>query len=235
MTLPSMTTSALHDAEQIGLVRFPAEGAYRVGRREDALALSWISGPDSQRPTGNRYDVAGGGVLYCATELQACYAETLGRFRPSPVLVAALGLDEAGRMTVGSVAADWRMRRVKVRVQCRQSLPFIDVEDPRTLAYLGEVLARDLSALDIQQPLDVSLMRGLDRRIPRLVARWAHSQQDDDGNPLFSGLRYESKFGGYECWAIFDGTPVHATETLPVSKDDPALEAVAAMFKLTIH
>ena len=184
---------------------------------------------------GNRYDVAGGGVLYCASEPEACFAETLGRFRPSPAVVAALGELEAGRMNVGSVPADWRLRRVCVHIDCEQPLPFLDVESPSTLAHLGEVLAGDLAALAVTRPLDVSLMRGSDRRVPRLVARWAYSQQDATGAPVFSGLRYESKLGGYECWAIFDGTPARVLATSPVSRNDEVLLRVARMFGLTVH
>jgi len=186
-------------------------------------------------PTGNRYDVAGGGVLYCATRLEACYAETLARLRPSPGVIAKLGDYESGRMNVGSVPADWRTRRVRLVLLCDQPLPFLDVENPSTLAALGEALTKELVALDVDRPLDVSLMRGRDRRIPRLVSLWAYSQQDDLGMPKFSGLRYESKLGQYECWAIFDRTMVRAAEQKAVLKSDVALVRVADMYGLTLH
>lgn len=64
-------------ADTVGLATFPTLGAYRVARREDPLSHSSISAPDAQTSKGNRYDVAGGGVLYCASDLEACYAETL--------------------------------------------------------------------------------------------------------------------------------------------------------------
>lgn len=53
------------------LVSYPVEGAFRVTRREEPLGPSWISAPDAQMSSGNRYDIAGGGVLYCATQLEA--------------------------------------------------------------------------------------------------------------------------------------------------------------------
>ena len=219
----------------VGVVSFPAEGAYRVGRREDPLSESRISPVDAQTTMGNRYDVAGGGVLYFATNIEGCYAETLARFRPSPVVIAALDENEMGRLNVGSVPADWRLRREWVRAQCEQALPFLNVEDPATLAYLGRVLAKEFGALEVSQPLDVSLIRGSDRRVPRLVARWAYSQTDDEGAPMYSGIRYESKLGGYECWAIFDGVRVRIVETEIVSRDDEALNRVSQMFRLIVH
>jgi hypothetical protein len=227
--------SAEKGAVPVGVVLFPVEGAYRVGRRAEPLSYSRISPFDAQTTMGNRYDVAGGGVLYCATNIEGCYAETLARFRPSPVVIAALDGNEMGRMNRGSVAADWRLRREWVRAQCDHALPFLNVEDPATLAHLGRVLVKELAALEVSQPLDVSLMRGSDRRIPRLVARWAHSQQDNAGTPEYSGIRYESKLGGYECWAIFDGTPIRVVESAIVSRDDQALVRVSQMFKLTVH
>lgn len=215
---------------------YPTAGAFRIARRDAPLALSRISVADAEMPfSGNRYDVSGGGVLYCATDLEGCYAETLARFRPSPGIIAALGAHTDGYMNVGGVPADWRLRRVKTRVLCQEPLPFVDVEDPHTLATLGEVLAKDLAALDIEQPLDVSLMRGRNRLVTRLVSRWAYVQQNEDGTPRYSGIRYESKLGGWECWAIFDGTRLMQDEETAVSLDDPELVRVAAMYKLTIY
>ena len=168
-------------------------------------------------------------------QLRLLKLETLARYRPSPRIIAALGLHTDGYMNVGSVPADWRLRRVTTRVLCQEPLPFVDVEDPRTLATLSELLAKDLVALDTDQPLDVSLMRGRNRLVPRLVSRWAYVQQNEDGTPRYSGIRYESKLGGWECWAIFDGTRLGQAEERAVSLEDPELVSVSAMYKLTIH
>lgn len=165
---------------EVACKEIPEAGVFRIARRDSPLALSRISVADAEMPlSGNRYDVSGGGVLYCATDLEGCYAETLARYRPSPRIIAALGLQTDGYMNVGSVPADWRLRRVTTRVICQEPLPFVDVEDPRTLATLSELLAKDLvAALDMDQPLDVSLMRGRNRLVPRLVSRWAYVQQN---------------------------------------------------------
>lgn len=60
-------------------------------------------------------------------------------------------------------------------------------------------------------------------------------QQNEDGTPRYSGIRYESKLGGWECWAIFDGTPLTQAEQAAVSLEDPELVTIASMYKLTIH
>jgi hypothetical protein len=123
-------TSSLLGGKDPSLVSYPLQGAYRVARRDAPLELSWISAADVQMPSGNRYDVAGGGVPYCAKTLEACYAETLAGLRPSPSLIARLGAHEDGRMNLGTVPVDRRMRLVRLRVLCDEPLPFIDVEDP---------------------------------------------------------------------------------------------------------
>lgn len=51
------------------------------------------------------------------------------------------------------------------------------------------------------------------------------SQTDEHGHPLFSGIRYESRLGPHECWAIFDGTAVGLVEEATVEVDSPALLA----------
>ncbi len=195
------TSSEADLPHEVACKEIPEAGAFRIARRDSPLALSRISVADAEMPlSGNRYDVSGGGVLYCATDLEG-----------------------------------WRLRRVTTRVICQEPLPFVDVEVPRTLATLGELLAKDLVALDMDQPLDVSLMRGRNRLVPRLVSRWAYVQQNEDGTPRYSGIRYESKLGGWECWAIFDGTRLGQAEERAVSLEDPALVSVSAMYKLTIH
>lgn len=184
---------------------------------------------------GNRYDVLGGGVLYAGTQLEAAYGETLGRFRPSPQIIAKMGgRHEDGYMNVGTIAADWRLRRIKMQVTCPGSLPFLDVEDARTVAQLNIELADDLAALGETNPLDVSDVRGRNRIVTRHIAGWAYAQQDNDGNFVFGGIRYKSKLGDWECWAIFDGTPVESSTPAALSLSDPGFIAIAQIFGLTI-
>ena len=68
---------------------------YRVERTAPALAFSRINAVDAALDrAGNRFDVAGAGVLYTASEPRGAFAETLAAFRPSAGLrarLAALG------------------------------------------------------------------------------------------------------------------------------------------------
>ncbi|WP_193668151.1 RES family NAD+ phosphorylase [Nocardioides salarius] len=221
------------------MVDFP-DSVFRVARTTDPLRFSEIRPEDAVHPTaGNRYDVAGGGVLYAATQLQACFAETLGRYRPSPVmrdlLAGADGVDEHF-MLCGGIPRDWRLRRSIVELSVSAPLPFLDVDHPETLAFLSRELAPQLAALGYTDNLDLSALRNADRRLSRSIALWAYAAQNDGDDFLFSGIRYASRLGdGWENWAIFDGTDVFRTSTRPVLESDEDLRTVARMWSLTVH
>lgn len=218
-------------------LRDPKGLLHRIGRATDPMYFATISASDSAlRNAGNRFDVPGGGVMYCATELETCYAETLARFRPTPKIREFVGAQDGvdpNFMVVGGVPADWRNRRLKVRVEVEEALPFLDVEDPDTVEYLNVVLAKELSDFDISN-LDVGLLRGPDRRITRLVSSWAYAAQDENGSWQFSGIRYASRIDNRECWAIFAGTVVREAGRDTISRTDRALQGVADRFGLTV-
>lgn len=80
--------------------------------------------------------------------------------------------------------------------------------------------------------LDVATMRGPDRRVTRAVASWLYARTNDDGTPQFSGLRYGSRLGAYECWAIFDGTEVEPVAEERIA-DQSDLRQVMDVFGLS--
>src|SRR5699024_10534404 len=111
------------------------------------------------------------------------------------------------------------------------AMPFLDVEHHATWNVLEEALEPRLSG-----DLDVGAIRGPDRLLTRTIAQWAYAQVDEDGNGRFAGIRYMSRLGDFECWAIFDGTPVQeAAPPRTIERDDPVLRKVANAFELTIH
>ncbi|MGI8415016.1 MAG: RES family NAD+ phosphorylase [Nakamurella sp.] len=206
---------------------------WRVARSDAPLDMSYISPQDFRRKrAGNRFDTTSGGVLYGATDLVGCYSETLARFRPSAKVRAAVA-EEPGFMVCGGVPADWRSRRVKVCVELPDALPFLDVESDDTHEYLTTELALELAALKVAT-LDVGLVRGPDRRITRAIATWAFHAGLMDDTPRFSGIRYMSRLGNHECWAIFEGTPVIELRRDTVAVSDPDLQQVADKFELRL-
>jgi len=212
----------------------PPEGIWRVARSPAVLNFAEIGAEDATLPhAGNRFDVPGGGVLYCATDLAGCCAETLARFRPTPAMHRAMAEEDASFMMVGGVPADWRHRRLKARITTEGALPFLNIEAPQTREWLQRELADALASFDVSD-LDVSVVRGGNRLITRTIARWAYDQTDATGNPLYSGIRYLSRLGTYECWAVFDGTAITEVNRSTIELSDPALQEVQRSFSLRV-
>lgn len=218
-------------------VRAPRDGLWRVARGAAPLAP-----PPQRELVGggvNRFDplTIDCGVLYFGSDLETCFGETLARFRPSLTILAIVEDEwrERGFMDAGAVAADWRQRRTAVHVRLSDEAVFLDVESPKTHQFLRQELALGLSALGLDD-LDVAAVRGPDRRVTRLIADWVY-MAEDDGRPRYAGVRYESRLrSGWECWALFDDEDMdlEVIETLPVSREMPALQRVAELFELRV-
>jgi hypothetical protein len=214
---------------------------WRVGRGPDPLKLPDPLTPDElwSAHTGNRFDSALGAysVLYFGTHLEACYGETTARVRPHPAMVDVVGdeWDKLGFMEVGALPADWRHRRLAVRVEFPQHLPFIDVVAVETREELRLRMAEGLAFLGYED-ITLGTVMGDDRRVTRWISQWAHDQLNDDDEPIYAGVRYLSKMSEqWECWAVFDDVKIVELERITIEKDDPELQAVARQYGLTVH
>lgn len=159
------------------VINAPSEGLWRIGRSPDPLHCSDPPDPPLLDSTsaGNRFDspTQDYRICYFATKLDGCFGETLARFRPNPRLAAVA--EEAGFMAVGEVPADWRLRRLAVRVvagtdERYPEARFLDVEAAGTRALLRAKLG-ELLAYYGYGDLDVSTIRGGDRRVTRWIGR----------------------------------------------------------------
>lgn len=186
------------------------------------------------RDAGNRFDVPGGGVLYCATNPRGAYLETLAGKRVSAKMAALVQHDPTGFMPPNSVPASWRDERRLFTVGTTDPACFIDVEDLETRQYIVGQIGEQLEQLGIET-LDVPDVRGMNRLLTREIARWAYSSIDEEGDYAYSGIRYVSKLDNEECWAIFGGTETFIHEQTTIEKTDPHLVDVARLFRLTIH
>ncbi|MGV8882053.1 MAG: RES family NAD+ phosphorylase [Rhodoglobus sp.] len=208
---------------------------WRVGRTTEPLHFSAIAPEDAASENGgNRFDVPGGRVLYAASSPEGAFAETLARFRPTAAMRALPPEEDEHFMVPGAIPADWRTRRQLSTFTLSEPLPFLDVDSPETHTHLTQTMAGVLETLAIPH-LDVAIMRGSNRFITRAVSAHAYVAQDEDGNAKYSGLRYGSRLGSWECWAIFEGTHIGASRQVAIGKTDAALEKIARSFDLTIH
>lgn len=219
-----------------GVVTVTTPGVlWRIATTDNGLRFAEIDPITAAGPRGNRYDVPGGGVLYASSAVRGCFAETLARYRvdlSSPVAIAAA--KDTGFMPPGGVPASWREDRRKFMIGVLDPLPFVDIEHEHTRSVMERELPLVLARFKLDH-LDIPTVRGADRRLTRALAEWAYTRTDEQGKPLYSGIRYMSKHGDYECWAIFAGTGVELYAAEAVEKDDVDLRAVANTFNLTIH
>lgn len=217
----------------------PATGLWRIGRGDDPLKP-----PDpaaifmGDTVAGNRFDSFAGNypVLYFGTDLQACFGETLNRYRKDPRLAF---IDDEWRdrcfMPRGTVPADWRSRRMVVRTSVPDEAVFFNVAHPDNISLLREQLLPIFSMFG-HDDLDLGVIQGTDRRVTRLISQWAWQQVDDDGNKVFAGVRYMSRMNTqWECWGVFaDFVPIREDERRPVLLSMPELSAVANIYDLTV-
>ncbi|MGW2397257.1 RES domain-containing protein [Kitasatospora sp. NPDC001664] len=214
----------------------PKQGVWRVAPLADPLRPSRISESQFDQPGGNRFDILGCGILYFSTTLQGCFAETIARFRVSAKMRAMVADEwrQRGFMEAGSVSAEWRDRRCAVRVTADHRAQFLDVESARTHDYLTTELAEQLAALKIDY-LDVPVVRGPDRRVTRQMCAWARRVHSLPGGPAFGGVRYISRLGDWECWAVFEDTGLVEAERIDIPVATPELVEIAQLYDLTIH
>jgi hypothetical protein len=209
---------------------------WRLERATTALRFSRISPLDAENDrVGNRFDVPGGGVLYAATDPQGAYAETIAQFRRSALApeLENEGL-EPGRVGPGEVSREWRASRRLRALRLVDPRPFVDIDATATHAYLTREAGYVLRAIGIGN-LDIGLVRGPSRILTRALARWIYTRVDDDGLGLYSGIRYGSRIGSQECWAVFDGTGVNLVDERDIDADDAALNAVAAELDIAVY
>lgn len=221
---------------ELALVAAPSP-LWRVERVDPPLRFSRLNSVDAMNErAGNRFDVPGAGVLYGATSAEGGYAETLAGFRPRASMVTALAeiTPEPGRVLPGQVPASWLTTRRLRTFDVIGSLPFIDLESPATHTHLTQNASSVLLRQGIEN-LDVPAVRGPSRLLTRAIASWLYTQTDDHGRPLYAGIRYVSRLGDFECWAVFDGTPVELRSSGAVEPTDPALITVLKLFGMTIR
>jgi hypothetical protein len=78
--------------------------------------------------------------------------------------------------------------------------------------------------------LDISVVRGDDRRVTRWISQWAR-----DCDLPFAGVRYLSRLeDAWECWAVFDHVKLVEVERRPILVNDETLAAVAKRFGLRV-
>lgn len=189
---------------------------------------------------GNRFDSPTGdyGVCYFGSNLEACYGETLARFRPDPLLEQYFDHDDS--MGFGQLPADWRDRRTAVHVKLKPTperpyIRFVDVQAAESLRQLERALAPLLAVYNYPE-LSLPVVAGRDRRITRWIGKFVHLQRDAHDVPLYAGIRYRSQLGAdWDCWAVFGGVDIERISNDPIAIEDPIFQKVAKQYRLKAY
>ena len=242
----------------LAVVHPPLSGIYRIERNtsEPFSAVDWqfartgsFDGRfDDPAPPVDYGSPERFRVIYAASDASGCLAETMTEFRPAPGLrtrVPNAVEGAAGRAepfaNMGVIQTRWRTTRRLSHTILWGGLRFVDFWDAASLVYFRETLAPVLAESGFDD-LDLSAISGAtqnSRRLTRACARHVYELTDSDGQPVFAGIRYRSRWGDqWECWAIFSDRLVHAPGTTPTSRpipaNDPDLVACADVLGLRI-
>ena len=239
-------------------------GVFRIARRPgDAFAPTDWKWADKEDGTfGGRFDDPsledGRGenerfrIIYCGTNLECAFTETLQHLR-APVdmiakLEAATDDDQVAAEESIGVAYDpdfpahrlvdvaWRENRQVGHTHLDSTLRFANISHSDSLDHLRQVMASDIHALGLDD-VDLSVITSRQRKLTQRCARYIYDQVDEHGAPRYAGIRYVSIFGvNLECWAVFDDRIVHnGSFVRPIDADDRDLAMVARNKEMTIE
>ncbi|MER5465924.1 RES family NAD+ phosphorylase [Streptomyces sp. NPDC002668] len=221
---------------EVRLIPAPERGMWRLGKAKDPRKYNQISPEDDSRTGGNRWSLVSYGTLYCASELDGCFAEALAPFRVDRGLREIIGDDwrEPYFMNPGNLPQDWRTRHTLVRLQPAKEARFLDVDDEQTQHTLSRELKEELAQLGVDG-LTPQHIQGSNRRVTRQIAAWAITQRNPQQGRLVHGIAYRSRFGMRQCWAIFSDVDLEEVERQPIWPETEGLRTVAEEYELIIR
>jgi RES domain len=191
---------------QVNHIRVPGR-IFRVGRKPNPWAWPpWeIAGEDGT--FGNRWDDARSTyrVLYASSQLEACFVETLARFRPDPHVLAGLAKIEGPEplRAAGRLPRSWISGRIVGEASV--SGVFCDVGAAASLAYLHRALAATMVRYGVRELDGAAIRQTAPRRFTQEISSHVYALSDARGRPRFAGIGYRSRFGDhYQNWAIFE-------------------------------
>lgn len=186
-------------------------------------------------------------VLYCATSAYTAFIEAMSGFRSRLGAIrellseTVLVVDERDALSglqssSGVVTRDWRDAVQLTSGTIVTSVPVLDLTDAAAIQTLRAHLAPSLIALGLDD-LDFSHVLGGNRDLTRAISRWIWSMESDAGEPLFSGIRYRSRFDpNCICLALYeDRYRIDGDVTVqPITSETPGFAEAASILRLEI-
>ena len=187
---------------------------------------------------------AGYSVLYCAETPEAAFIEVLDLHRlrldhfhmlTDPLMMEA-GEREAMNFDMGKVPQGWMATRQLTSSRIALNAPLFDLSKAGAVQLVRERLALTILALG-EKDLDFSHVLSDNRELTRAISRWIWSMTTDAGEPLYSGIRYRSRFDpDCICIALYqDRFQVEGDIlTRPITSETPGFAEATSTLRLTI-
>lgn len=212
----------MHPSDE--LVRYGVEVSKRV-RRVSLKRYTPLSAPPAYAQVHGRFDDPLDAdehasdiyaVLYCATTPEAAFIEALGGLRAKLGILNDLlsntlittderSADADAQSNAGVVTKDWQSANQLTSGNIVTSASLFDLTSAAAVQTLRFHLAPSLIALGLED-LDFGDLLGTDRNLTQAISRWIWSMKTDGGEPLFSGIRYRSRFDPEcICLALYEG------------------------------
>jgi len=187
------------------------------------------------------------GTLYVGETPYATFLETLQVFRrrlsdvrkimDSTVVEAEIRQEFLEKeLLEGRITESWASFRILANARINTIAPVFDLINPAAVQIVREQLAPTLIALGLDD-LDFSHMLSDNRPLTQAISRWIWSMTNDSGQPLFSGIRYPSRFDPesiclvlYENRYVVDGD----IDIQPITAQTPGFAAAATTLRLHI-
>ena len=192
----------------------------------------------------NELDQGGFAILYVGTDPKSVFLEVLSQFRKSisemQDLANEMVLDVPDRdrlIESGGLIPESKLAQSQLATAKLMSVaPVFDLADPEAVQSLRIHLAPSLIAMGLND-LDFGELLGSNRTLTQAISRWIWSMKSNSGEPLFSGIRYRSRFDPEGiCLALYqdrfsiDGN----VTTQPISGDSPGFAGAASILRLKI-
>lgn len=189
-------------------------------------------------------DGGGYATLYLAEDPVGAFLEVIYQFRPQlddmRTFAASVVADVSDRDQLlnspARVNRAWIADSQLTGARLTSPHPVFDLASAGAVQTLREHFALSLIALGVDD-LDFSQVLSNNRALTQAISRWVWSMMSEDGRPLFSGIRYRSRFDPeciclalYEDRYSIDGE----VDVQPITSQTPGFAEAASILRLEI-
>lgn len=187
------------------------------------------------------------GVLYLATDPKSAFMEALAGLRSNlksrqSVLQGAImdindrnEFESESRGSASVVSTEWQDDWQLTGATITTMAPVFDLTDAAAVQFVRDRLAITLVSMGLTD-LDFGHLLSDNRDLTRAISRWIWSLESEEGSPLFSGIRYRSRFDPEcICIALYENryTVDGDIGTQSISPETPGFAEAASALRLT--